>query len=225
MTSDWRIALLLGVLSGACFAQTQMDVQPVKELKPTGTLATCAYSPTDKETPFLQKLRPSERATGSFLAPYSIHKKAKTYESWFGIVRGVVNTQADGTSTLLLEHKFFDGMTDCHIMLVSIGGSGDFRATLHPDGDIIPPLSLLRVYGTVTDEANGIPHLAAEYVRVWPWFTFTFTDLGAEDKGNPEWKTYCKLCKSGRIYKPYPDMNYYLSVLGDPRDFGTVPSK
>jgi len=225
MTSFWRIALLLGVLSPACFAQTPMDVQPVKELRPTGTLATCSYKPADKETPFFQKLQPSDRETGSFLAPYSIHNKENKYVSWFGIVRGVVDARADGTYTLLLEHKFFDGMTDCHIMLVSEGGSGDFHATLNPDGEIIPPLSLLRIYGTVTEEVKGFPHLAAEYVRVWPWLTFTFTDLGAEDKGNPEWKKYCKLCKGGRIYRPFPDMNYYLSVLGDPKDFGTEPSR
>jgi hypothetical protein len=60
MTFRWRIALLFSVLSPACFAQTAIDIQPVKELKPTGSLGTCSYKPTDKEVPFFQKLEPSE---------------------------------------------------------------------------------------------------------------------------------------------------------------------
>jgi len=217
-----RIALLFSVLSSACFAQTPIDIQPVKELKPTGSLGTCSYKPTDKEDPFFRKLQQKERTTGSFLESYTIHGKEKKYVSWFGIVRGVVDTQKDGTYTLLLEHKYFDGMTDCHIMLVSKSGSGDFHATLNPGGEVIPPLALLRIYGTVVEEANGLPHLAAEYARVWPWLTFTFTDLGAEDRGNPQWKKFCRLCKGGKVYKPYSDKNYYRDVLGDPKDFGTL---
>jgi hypothetical protein len=222
VTFRWLIALLFCFLSPACFAQTPIDVQPVKDLKPTGTLGTCSYKPTENEIPFFQKLEEKERTTGSFLESYTIHGKQKKYVSWFGIVRGVEDTQKDGTYTLLLEQKFFDGMTDCHIMLVSKSGSGDFHVTLNPGTEVIPPLVLLRIYGTVDQEANGQPHLTAEYVRVWPWLTFTFADLGAEDKGNPEWKKFCRLCKAGRVYRPYPDKNYYLDMLGDPKNFGTL---
>ena len=222
MTSRWLTALLFSVVSPACFAQTPIDIQPVKELKPTGSLGTCSYKPTDKETPFFQKLEQKERTTGSFLESYTIHGKEKKYVSWFGIVRGVADTQKDGTYRLLVEHKFFDGMTDCHIMMVSQSSSGDFHVTLNPGGETIPPLVLLRIYGTVVEETNGQPQLAAEYVRVWPWLTFTFTDLGAADQGNPQWKKCCRLCKGGKVYGPYPDKNYYLNVLGDPKDFGTL---
>jgi hypothetical protein len=222
MTFRLLIALLFSVVPPACFAQPSMDIQPVKDLKPNGSLGTCSYKPTDKETPFFQRLEQKERATGSFLESYTIRGKQKKYVSWFGIVRGVADTQKDGTYTLLLEHKFFDGMTDCHIMMVSKGGSGDFHVTLNPGGEVIPPLVLLRIYGTVIEETNGQPHLAAEYVRVWPWLTFTFTDLGAEDQGNPQWKKYCQLCKGGKVYRPYPDKNYYLDMLGNPKDFGTL---
>lgn len=97
--------------------------------------------------------------------------------------------------------------------------------TLNSNREVIPPLVLLRVYGTVTGEVDGVPHVAAQYVRVWPWLTFTFADLGPEDHGNPQWKKYCSLCKSGRVYRPYPDRNYYLSVLGDQKDFGMVASE
>jgi hypothetical protein len=62
-------------------------------------------------------------------------------------------------------------------------------------------------------------------VRVWPWLTFTFTDIGPGDKSSPQWAKYCQLCKGGQIYKPYPDRNYYLGMLGDPKEFGTVPEK
>jgi hypothetical protein len=218
------IVFLFGVLCPGCFAQTPIDIEPVKELKPTGTLGTCTYRPTDKEAAFYQKLRPSEQRTGSFLETYTIHGKEKQYVSWFGINRGVVEMHKDGTYTLRLEHKFFDGETDCHIMLVSKAGGGDFSVTLNSNGEAISPLVLLRVYGTVTADVDGVPHLAAQYVRVWPWLTFTFADLGPDDRGNLEWKKYCSLCKSGRVYRPYPDRNYYFSVLGDPKDFGTVAS-
>jgi hypothetical protein len=50
--------------------------------------------------------------------------------------------------------------------------------------------------------------------------TFTLTDLGAEDKSNPRWKKECKLCERGRVYKPYPNSDYYRLTLGDPDQFG-----
>lgn len=224
MTSIFRAAVLLGLLCPGCYAQTPMDVQPVKKLVPTGTLGTCAYQPTEKETPFYKKLDPKERETGSILKEYDVHKKRNQYVSWFGIVRGIADTKPDGTMTLLLEQKFFDGMTDCHIMLVSFGGSGDFNATLGTIEGTVVPLTLVRVYGKVSGEKDGLPQVSVEYLRVWPWLTFTFTDLYAGgDKGNREWAKYCELCKSGNIYNPYPDRSYYLSVLGNPSEFGTMP--
>lgn len=108
-------------------------------------------------------------------------------------------------------------------MLVSVGGSGDFNATLGPIEGTISPLTLVRVYGKVSGEKNGLPQVNVEYLRVWPWQTFTFTGLGPADKGNPQWAKYCKLCKAGGVYNPYPDRNYYLNVLGDPWEFGTGP--
>jgi hypothetical protein len=54
-------------VSCICLGQTQVEVQQVKELSPTGSLSTCDYRPTDRETPFLQKIPLAERATGSFM--------------------------------------------------------------------------------------------------------------------------------------------------------------
>jgi hypothetical protein len=213
--------LVVLVAGGVCNAQTPIDIQPVKKLERSNTLGTCGYTPVEKEKAYYAKLASGEEATGSFMAPYDIHKKKGKYVSWYGIVRGISRSQpGEEKFTLLLEHKYFDGMTDCHIMMVSQSGSGDFQAKLEGNRESFPTLALARVYGTVVEEKDKVPQIAAEYVRVWPWFTFTLTDLGSEDRTNPRWLKYCKRCKGGRIYNPYPDDKYYREVLGDPKDFG-----
>lgn len=220
------ILTTLVVVSSLCFCQTQVEVQEVKELKRTGSLSTCGYRATDRETPFLQKLPASEKTTGSFMdkQEYRIRGKVKQYVSWFGVVRGSSPTKGDERNRdLLIQQKYFDGMTDCHIMLVSNAGAGDFVGRLMSNSEAVPVLSLVRIYGTVVGEENGIPQISADYVRVWPWFTFTFTDLGPGDHSNPEWAKYCKICGRGRIYKPYPTEDYYMGVLGDPKDFLPKP--
>ena len=217
MTSRLRITVFLGIALSSCCAQTPIDVQPVKDLDRTANLATCDYRPTLKEAPYFKKLSQAEQITGSGIAEYSIHGKQGRYVSWFGVVRGVLDAKP-GASTLLLEQKAFDGFTDCHIMLVALAGSGDFHATFVPGKETIPPLSLLRVYGRVTGEKNGVPEMTGEYLRVWPWLTFTFTDLGPSNNGNPEWARLCQLCKlGGRIFNPFPDEKYYLGTLGEPQ--------
>jgi hypothetical protein len=206
---------------------TVIETEKVKELKPTGSLGTCSYAPAAVEKPYFSKLPKSEVVTGSFMEPYSIHNKKDVNVSWFAIVRGITpEPDSNKRFTLLLEQKFFDGMTDCHIMLVSVAGGGDFRATVETDGaQSISALALVRVYGVVTKEEAGVPTVTADYIRVWPWHTFTLTDLGPEDKGNPKWRKLCRLCKSGHVYNPYPAENYYLNVLGDPADFALQPRK
>jgi hypothetical protein len=111
-------------------------------------------------------------------------------------------------------------MTDCHIMLVSMSGSGDFAARVEASDVPVAALTLVRIYGTVTPQKNGIPMIAADFIRVWPWMTFTFTDLGAKDKTNPRWKKDCKVCEAERVYRPYPDEKYYRRALGDPTQYG-----
>ncbi len=78
----------------------------------------------------------------------------------------------------------------------------------------------MRIYGKVTGENARVPEVDVEYIRVWPWLTFTFTDLAGEDHSNPRWQKYSKVKLSERLYVPYPNENYYLNVLGDPADFG-----
>jgi hypothetical protein len=224
MKQIWVVVLLS---SAVAYGSTVVETEKVKPLHPTGSLGTCAYKATTTEEPYLAKVDPKERITGSFMEPYSIRDNKKdVYVSWFAIVRGVTNDEKDASHRqLLLEQKYFDGMTDCHIMLVSVTGSGDFRANLKTDvNQRIPMLSLVRVYGKVSGEIEGMPMVEAEYIRVWPWFTFTLTDLGPKDNGNPKWRKLCRLCKSGRVYNSYPTEEWYLRVLGDPGDFALQSS-
>lgn len=214
-----RAALLVVFLAIVSLAETPIEVQPVTELKPTGSLGTCGYTPTSNEKPFFERLAPNERATGSFMESYDIHKKNGKYVSWYGIVRGISRVPNSDSWELLLEHKYFDGMTDCHIMLVSMSGSGDFRARVEAQDVPVQALVLVRVYGKVREE-NGSPTVEAQFVHVWPWKTFTFTDLGGGDRTNPRWKKECRLCEDGKVYRPYPDEAYYHKALGDPEHYG-----
>jgi hypothetical protein len=219
MSRFWLTFILLA--SSAGHAGTIIETETPKRLAPNGTLGTCRYKPTPTEQAYFQKLDGSEMVTGSFLQPYSIHTKKDRFISWFAIVRGIAtDPDVPGQYRLLLEQKYFDGMTDCHIMLVSVNGAGDFEATVSDENaKSIPLLSLVRVYGKVVEETNDTPRVEATYIRVWPWLAFTLTDLGAEDHSNPRWRKLCRPCKSGRVYKPYPDEDYYRGVLGDPKDF------
>jgi hypothetical protein len=216
------VLVLLGALSAMAAAQTPIDIDPVKELIPNGTLGTCVYKPIAVEVPFFAKLGDKERTNdAAFGGNYTMHGKTGTYVSWYGIVRGITPAaQAGGEVTLLAQHHYFDGMTDCHIMLVAKTGNGDFVARLRVDPAAIPALALVRIYGKVTAEKNNVPEVAVEYIRVWPWLTFTFTDLAGEDHSNPRWRQYSSVKPDARIYVPYPNERYYRIVLGDPADFG-----
>jgi hypothetical protein len=105
-------------------------------------------------------------------------------------------------------------------MLVSMSGSGDFSARVEGADVPVPALALVRIYGKVSQQKSGFPRIDAEFIRVWPWMTFTFTDLGGDDRTNPKWKKVCKLCKGQRVYRPYPDDQYYRQALGDPGEYG-----
>lgn len=215
-----ELALCITFTLGAA-AQTPIDIQPVKDLKPDGTLATCSYAPIAAEAPYLSRLSKAEKTNDATFGSYSMHGKNGTDVGWFGIVRGITAaTQPDGEVTLLVQHHYFDGMTDCHIMLVAKTGDGDFEAKLKVDPTRIPALALVRVYGKVVSEESGIPEVAVDYIRVWPWMTFTFTDLTGPDHSNPRWWRASHAKPGDQMYVPYPDENYYLRVLGNPAEFG-----
>ena len=73
-------------------------------------------------------------------------------------MRGVSRPQSDASHlTLLLVHKYFDGFTNHHIMVVSANGSGELRANLTGDSNSNPALTLVGVYGKVVEESDDLP--------------------------------------------------------------------
>jgi hypothetical protein len=106
-------------------------------------LATKPYEPSAKERPFFEKLAPEEVKTGGLAGPYDITKKSGRYVGWFGIVREVEPDATGKRAVLTVEHKYFDGLTDAHIMAVSFNGSGDFQALIDGPGHRIPLLALV----------------------------------------------------------------------------------
>jgi hypothetical protein len=215
-----RNLALAGVVSlaAAAAAQTPVDVQPIK---PSGVTGTCEYKPNGREKVYFNNLSRGEAVNGSTADPYTIHGKTNKYIGWFGIVRGITSpTQDGGDVTLLVQHKFFDGSIDCQIMVVSNSGGGDFQAELKIDPAMIPPLALVRIYGVVVGEKNNVPQVLAQYMRIWPWHTFTFTKFGPADQSNPRWTKYADTSKIAQIHQTSPTEDYYRHVLGDPIEFG-----
>jgi hypothetical protein len=142
---------------------------------------------------------------------YKLADQAGIYVGWFGIVREATWDEKKGVTSLLIEHKYYDGLTDLHIQVVSINGAGDFTATI-PKQANIPPLSLVRVYGKVSKDKDGSASVAAEYVRVWDWGFFTFMDYG-KDKTNPKWLKLRKL-DGEDAYSSRPDDAFYEKRIG-----------
>ena len=115
---------------------------------------------------------------------------------------------------LTVEHKYFDGMTDAHIQAVSFNGGGDFRAVLRGVGHEIPPLSLVKVYGTIAAAKDAdMPCVNAVFVRDWHWGTFTFLAAYGTQKGSEKWRKQNRV-PLDNIYDPYPDNSYYEQRLG-----------
>lgn len=209
------VCLLLPV--GLAFAQGVPEATPVEQAealprpKP-GTLGTMEYKPSKRETPFFSKLSAAELRTGSMFEDYSITGKKGTYVGWFGIVRSIEENQTTKETKLLVEHKYFDGLTDTHIMALSFNGGGDFSAVLTGTGLGIKNLSLVKIYGVVLSETDSIPDVKPEYVRHWDWGKFTFMMEYGSQKGNAKWQNLNKVKE--RIYSPFPDEKYYEDRLG-----------
>jgi hypothetical protein len=199
-------------------AQSAQQKTPVENSQslpppPAGSLGTSSYNPTALEKPFFSKLSEKEQTTGSMFDDYSITGKAGTHVGWFGIVRKIEENVAAQETKILVEMKYFDGLTDTHIMALSFNGGGDFIATLGGIGLGIKPLSLVKVYGVVEREDKSIPTVKAEYVRQWDWGQFTFLMVYGKQKGNAEWKKLNKADEK-RIYNPFPTPKYYEDRLG-----------
>jgi HEAT repeat protein len=225
MKTMFRIAVSVSacVLAGTqCSGADSSPPQPVLveqvtqiPKRTTAGLGTVFYKPSTAEAPFFNRLTADEKSPGGRFADYDITKKAGTYVGWFGIVRGVAEDQQKQTTTLTVEHKYFDGLTDAHIMAVSFNGSGDFQAVVPGTGHKLEQLSLVRIYGTVAaSTGKALPRLDAVFVRDWHWGTFTFIEAYGKQRGSEAWR---KLNQStlNDIYDPDPTDEYYRARLGD----------
>jgi len=135
--------------------------------------------------------------------------------AWFGVARGYKADAARDETRILLENKYFDGLTDTHILCVSFAGGGDFVAVLPGTGYGVQPLGLLRVYGKVVSVKDGVPRVEAEYVRQFAWGRYCFMMVNGKPAGNQAWRKLCKVADDD-IYEPFPDPQYYVDRLGDP---------
>lgn len=204
---------------------TMIEISPPLPPPQPGVLSTVGYSPTETEKPFLARV--NETVPESFhsadISEYSLAAAAGKYVGWFGIVREISPNSPAGTTRLLVEHKYFDGLTDSHLQVVSLSGAGDFTALLEGDGAAIPPLGLVAIYGTVDSDEDGLPRVRADYIRVWDWGRFTFMDYGP-DKSNPRWVAL-RRPERDFVYSPRPTGRYYEALLGPRPGGGAPPSK
>lgn len=210
------IFLIYSILTFTSCGETNKEKVIIEVSKPMeweGVLGTKDYQSTKKENPFLKKLLKNYRKIDHHGGEdYTLLGKVGQYVGWFGIVREIHRDKENEMTRLLIEMKYFDGLTDLHLQVVSIYGAGDFTITMPGEISNIPILSLIRVYGMVVKEKNGIPEVRPEYIRVWNWGLFTFMEYG-KDKSNPKWLKLRKLHKK-RVYSSIPDQKYYEDRLG-----------
>ncbi len=181
-----------------------------------GSLGTIRYSPSKREQPFFNQLPVDEVVTGSHFDSYDIATKDKKYVGWFGIVREINEDTRANRTALTVEHKYFDGLTDAHLQAVSFNGSGDFQVALTGTGHRIPPLSLMKVYGTVVKgKEDALPRIDAVFVRNWHWGTFTFLAAYGTQHGSEQWRKANQI-PLDEIYEawPHPCHHYYEKRLG-----------
>lgn len=200
---------------------TVIEVDVPRKFEQVG-LGTGAYRPTKRESTFLAKTPEKERVNGSMVddTPYELSARNGQRVAWFGIVRRVSKTGPEEYE-LVVEHKYFDGLTDLHILALSFNGAGDFVIRLNAAGDLpVRPLMLIRAYGVIQVPdgkrqagAATVPTMHPDYVRAYPWRTFTFLSDYGKDRSNPTWRKACKV-PLDKLYDPYPEEAYYEARLG-----------
>jgi hypothetical protein len=109
--------------------------------------------------------------------------------------------------------KYFDGLTDLHLQIVSMSGAGDFTVKIPGTGHKLKALSLVRVYGKVSAEREGMPEVSADFVRSWDWKLFAFMPYG-KDRSNPKWVKLRKIEDELDVYDSNPTNAYYEKLLG-----------
>ena len=228
--------------AGLSFQTREVPIEKSEPLKGGGGLGTAGYGARPTEEPFLKKVTEKpvglwadlkmpkaanlsdeewakmqkemdkERAGQIPVEKYQLADQGGQYVGWFGILREASRDEKTGGSSLLIQHQYFDGMVDLHQQIVSCYGAGDFRATLPQKSTLIPPLSLVVVYGKVAKDKAGGATVAAEYVRYWDWGLFAFMNYG-KDKSNPRW-VKLRQADGDKAYSSTPTSAYYEERLG-----------
>jgi HEAT repeat protein len=222
--SRWSLCLLLCVFVVTGFAVAAEPARPTPLEHESrwwpegqgGPLGTVYYSPSKRERPFFDHLPADEVVTGSHFESYDLSTRDSKYVGWFGIVREINEDTRANRTVLTVEHKYFDGLTDAHLQAVSFNGSGDFQTTLTGTGHRIPPLSLVKVYGTVSRGKEGaLPQIDPVFVRDWHWGTFTFLAAYGTQRGSEKWRKANQIPLDD-IYEswPHPCHHYYEKRLG-----------
>jgi hypothetical protein len=191
---------------------TETNRVPVEQSKRTEFrgFGSRLYEPTKAEAKSAEPgVIENEHATFNAAEADVLTGKASKRIAWCGIVREIKIDKKANVTHWLVEMKYFDGIVDVHIQLVSIYSAGDFTVELPGLGYDVKPLSLVRVIGVVE---KGVPHVKAEYVRNWDWGHFSFMDYG-KDAGNAKWAELRKV-KGSDAYHPNPNDEFYEERLG-----------
>ena len=208
------LIVLVGALAAqlAAFEDAAVRVEHSKPQPRNRGLGTQKYAPTEAEKAAIKDWKEAELGSGGDRAEKLTGNVGKRI-AWFGIVREVQEDKESDSTRLLVEMKYFDGLTDLHLQIVSINGGGDFAATISGVGHKLKPLSLVRVYGKVAGEPDGVPEVAADFVRTWDWKLFAFMPYG-KDHSNPKWVKLRKIEDELDVYDSNPRDSYYEKLLG-----------
>lgn len=206
------VAVLLSAAPGvAQEGRTRVEFSAPLPPPANGALGTTFYAATKSEKELTKEWTEKELAADSDDVD-SLQQFGAKRVSWFGIVREVSADTEKAETELLVEMKYFDGLTDTHLQIVSIYGAGDFRVVIPGVEHKIERLSLVRIYGKVEANPGAVPKLTADYVRVWNWGLFAFMDYG-KDKSNPQWIKLRKVAADD-MYSSSPNRRYYEQRLG-----------
>lgn len=146
---------------------------------------------------------------------YKLIEQSGEYVGWHGIVRALTYDGEKHQTTVLLEHKYFDGLTDAGLHLVSLHGAGDFQIILQGKvtEELLPKLSLLKVYGYFPERSKTVTIPSPDCLRLWDWGLFAFMDYGV-DQSNKDWIKLRDLKEGEIVYSASPDELYYETRLG-----------
>ena len=186
--------VLLTQVASSQEVPTQDAVTPieyVRRIEQQGEgLGTAFYAPSKLEQTFFDRWPRTKNKRGASRVPtISLSNRANSFVGWFGIVREVVENAKTHRTKLTIEHKYFDGLTDTHILALSFNGSGDFDAELKGIDLDIEPLTLVKVYGRVgAMMPDARPTIQAEFVRNWLWGAYTFLMAAGEQRGSDVWR-------------------------------------